>query len=153
MVKEMRLTGVSTKDEANRFLETYLPEHNKRFTKEALRPGDFHKLVPKGLKLDDIFCLKGMRTINNGYVIKWKSRMFAVQKPSITMKGRKIEVLEHFGGIVEFRFNGCSIKTREVTDLRKATPQVKAIVMVKRRKEKYIPPAHHPWRRYNPALH
>jgi hypothetical protein len=70
------------------------------------------------------------------------------------MNGRKVEVLEHFDGRIDFRFNGRYLKVREVTVLKKEeTPQVKAIVVVKRRKGKYIPPANHPWRRHNPTLH
>jgi hypothetical protein len=154
LIKEMRLAQISTKEEANRFLETYLPKHNLRFAKEARQPANFHTPLPKRLNLDEILCLKGTRTINNGYVIQWKRRLWAVEAPSITMNGRKVEVMEHFDGRIDFRFNGRYLKVREVTVLKKEeTPQVKAIVVVKRRKGKYIPPANHPWRRHNPALH
>jgi hypothetical protein len=40
LVKEMRLAGVATCEEANRFLDGYLPAHNQRFMKEPLRPQD-----------------------------------------------------------------------------------------------------------------
>ena len=32
MVKEMRLKGIKTSEEANRFLEEYLPVYNKKFS-------------------------------------------------------------------------------------------------------------------------
>ena len=153
LVKEMRLESISTKDEANLFLETYLPKHNKRFAKPPLRPSDFHKPLPKRMNLEEIFCLKGTRTINNGYIIKWKSRMFAVENPSIAMKKRKVEVMEHFDAKIDFRFNGRYLKFREVRDHKKEEKPKVAIVMVKRERRKYIPPANHPWRKHNPSLH
>ena len=84
LVKEMRLAGVARCDEANRFLDRYLPIHNRRFMKAPLRPQDLHRPVPKSLNLDDIFCLQGIRTVNNGYIIKWRSRTFVLTRPSNT---------------------------------------------------------------------
>lgn len=154
LVKEMRLTSISSKEEANRFLERYLPLYNKRFAKEAVKPSDFHKPVPKRMRLEEIFCLKGMRMINNGYIIKWRGRMFAIEKPSIGMRRQKVEIMEHFDGKIDFRFNGRYLKVREVTGAKKEEmPKIKALVMLKSKKGKYIPPATHPWRRWNPSLH
>jgi hypothetical protein len=92
LVKEMRLASICTQEEANRFLEIYLPKHNKRFSKRPLRAGDFHQPLSKRINLEEIFCLNGMRTINNGYIIKWKSRRFAIGGPSIAMNRRKKEI-------------------------------------------------------------
>lgn len=47
LVKELRLAGVCTKDEANRFLDSYWPKHNRRFSRPALRPEDLHRPLPK----------------------------------------------------------------------------------------------------------
>src|SRR4030043_256476 len=47
LVKEMRLEGVSTCEEANRVLDVYLPKHNRRFMKEPLRPHNLPRPVPK----------------------------------------------------------------------------------------------------------
>jgi len=49
LVKEMRLAGVRTCAEANRFLDVYLPEYNRRFMKDPLRPQDLHRPVLKSL--------------------------------------------------------------------------------------------------------
>lgn len=154
LVKEMRLASISSKEEANRFLERYLPLYNKRFAKEAVKPSDFHKPIPERMRLEEIFCLKGIRMINNGYIIKWKGRMFTIEKPSIGMKRQKVEIMEHFDGKKDFRFNGRYLKAREVTGAKKEErPKIKAVVMLKRKKGKYIPPTTHPWRRWNPSLH
>jgi hypothetical protein len=75
LVKELRLAGVRSRDEANRFLESYWPILNRRFARPAKRPDDLHRPLPKGLELRDIFCIKGSRTINDGYMVRWKGRM------------------------------------------------------------------------------
>jgi hypothetical protein len=42
LIKEMRLDNISTKEEANGFLERYLPKHNKKFGKPPLNMANLH---------------------------------------------------------------------------------------------------------------
>jgi len=60
---------VRHKGEANRFLEGYLPIYNEQFSKVAREEGDLHRPLAKHMNLREIFCIKGKRTINNGYIV------------------------------------------------------------------------------------
>ena len=147
LVKEMRLAGVATCAEANRFLEVYLPKHNRRFMKAPLRPQDLHRPVPKSLNLEDIFCLQGIRTINNGYIIKWTNRTFVLTRPSLTLRRQKVVVREWFDGKLSIRFKGKELEYKEV-DMARPKPAVRVLAVIRRRKPpKYIPPPTHPWKR------
>jgi hypothetical protein len=151
--KAMRLAGINTIEEANEFLKSYWLLYNRHFAKEPRERRDLHRPVPQRLKLEEIFCLKATRTINNGCLIKWRGRPYAIESPSLVMKGRKVEVLEHFDGRVEFLWQGRKLEVREAVEPAKLdSPGIRAIVAV-RRKNKYIPPPDHPWRRYNPRFH
>ena len=152
LVKAMRLAGIKTREEANEFLEAYWPRHNARFAKEPRERGDLHRPLPKSLKLAEILCLKAKRSINNGFLIKWRSRLFVVQTPSRGMIGQKTEVWEHFDGRLDFRWQGRSLEVREVEKTEAAKPSIPVVIVV-RKKGKYIPPSDHPWRRHNPRLH
>ena len=147
LVKEMRLAGVSTCEEANGFLDGYLRTHHRRFTKEPLRPQDLHRPVPKSLNLDDIFCLQGIRTVNNGYIIKWTSRTFVLTRPSLTLRRQKVVVREWFDGRLSIRFKGKELEYKEV-DMVRPKPAVRVFaVKLRRRPPKYIPPPTNPWKR------
>lgn len=147
LVKEMRLAGVSTCAEANQFLDTYLPIHNRRFMKTPLRPQDLHRPVPKSLNLDDIFCLQGIRTVNNGYIIKWTSRTFVLTRPSLTLHRQKVVVREWFDGRLSIRFKGKGLEYKEV-DMVRPKPAVRVFaIKIRRKPPKYIPPPTHPWKR------
>jgi len=147
LVKEMRLGGVATCTEANRFLDRYLRTHNRRFMKVPLRPQDLHRPVPKSLNLDDIFCLQGIRTINNGYIIKWTSRTFVLTRPSLTLRRQKVVVREWFDGRLSIRFKGKELEYKEV-DMVRPKPKVRVFAMkIRRKRPKYIPPPTHPWKR------
>ncbi|MGR3309485.1 MAG: ISNCY family transposase [Candidatus Brocadiales bacterium] len=52
LVKEMRLNGIKTKEEANKFLKDYLPKHNKKFKQKAAQGVDLHHhSLPKSTEL------------------------------------------------------------------------------------------------------
>jgi hypothetical protein len=155
LIKEMRLAGVRTKEEANLFLEWYLPIYNERFSRMAREEGDLHRPLAKHINLREIFCIKGKRTINNGYIIKWRGRMFLIENPSMAMRRRKVEVMEHFDGEIAIKFNGRYLKFKEIIvpkpaqTLKLEKPRSESV----KKKSKYIPPADHPWRRWTPSLH
>jgi len=153
LVKELRLAGVCTKEEANRFLVSYWPKYNQRFARPALRPENLHRPLPKGLDLRDIFCLKGSRTINNGYMVRWKGRLLVISNPSIAMKRRQTQVLEHFDGRLVIRFNGRDLDYREVQDIKPGHQPGPKQKKAPEKKGPYVPPPNHPWRRWEPQLH
>jgi transposase len=153
LVKEMRLAGISRLEAANRFLDGFWPGFNEQFAKEAREPGDLHRPFPKGLDLRTIFCLKGTRTINNGYLLRWQGRLFAIQNPTLGMRRRPAQVLEHRDGRVVLRFNGRDLLHREIGLKERPAPPARQKKPEKPKTGKYIPPQDHPWRRSNAVLH
>ena len=68
--QEMRLAGVTTMEEANRFLkETYLPAHNARFAVKPSEPGS--AFVPFAGSLKDILCVLVVALANKLARIAW----------------------------------------------------------------------------------
>lgn len=155
LVKEMRLAGIRTEDQANCFLEKFLPRFNERFAKVSKKEGDLHRPLPKGVNLREIFCIKATRTINNGYIVKWKGRQLLIESVSIARRRRKVEIREHFDGEITIKFNERYLKYREIMEPKPAVREKvkKPVDEPRKRKGKYIPPPDHPWRRHNPALH
>jgi len=154
LVKELRLSGICNKEEANEFLEKFMPQYNKRFARVPLREGTLHRRLPKGVKFRDILCIKAKRTITNDYTLRWRGGRFLIDNPSITMRRGKVEVREHFDGQITIKFNGRYLEVREVFEAKPIkTQQTKEPVNNKKKKGKYIPPADHPWRRHAPSLH
>jgi transposase len=80
LVKELRLAGISTITEANKFLEKYyLPKMNKKFSRPAAKPENAH--VPLGnANLKEILCFEHERTIANNYCIRFENRLFQILK-------------------------------------------------------------------------
>ena len=127
LVKEMRLASISTLEDANRFLEDYLPGFNAQFEHEARRPEDLHQKLPKTLKLEEIFCLKSPRTILDGYFIRWKGKRFAIEEPSQRMLGRPAMVMLHFDGRMIIRYEGRDLAYREIPERQKRVQAVPVV--------------------------
>jgi len=70
--QELRLNGITTLEQANRFLaEVYLPEHNRRFAVEAEEGGE--AFVPwAGAGLADILCRQEERTVGKDNTVRYK---------------------------------------------------------------------------------
>ena len=75
--QELRLAGVTTMIEANRFLtETFLPEHNQRFAIAPEEPGS--AFVPLAGQLDDIHCIQDTRIVGNDNCVRYKGRALQI---------------------------------------------------------------------------
>ena len=139
----MRLASVSNLEEADRFLESYLPSFNAQFEREPREPQDLHRPLPKRLKFEEIFCLKTVRTILDGYIIRWKGRRFAVEEPTRRMLGKPATVMLHFDGRMIIRYEGRDLDYREIAERPKRIP---AVPVFRPKPPKYTPPPTHPWR-------
>ena len=68
LVKEMRLAGIRSANQANQFLENqFLPEWNERFTEPARRSRDAHRPLRRTHHLEAILSFRHPRTVANDY--------------------------------------------------------------------------------------
>jgi hypothetical protein len=86
LIKELRLEGISTIEEANKFLlDKYLPKMNDKFSRPARNSEDAH-VKPGAAVLDDILCLEYDRKVSKDYIVRFECRLFQIlpeakQKP------------------------------------------------------------------------
>lgn len=144
VVKEMRLKGISTIEEANKFLAKYLPVYNRRFRVKSKKEDNFHRKMPIGINLDSILCIKNERVLRNDSTIAYNGKLYQILDKTDT---RKLTVEEKLNGKMEITYNGVRLKYKEITE----RPQKeRPLVHVRKKKSKYIPPADHPWRGVKP---
>jgi hypothetical protein len=93
LVKELRLAGISTIAEVNRFLEeTYLPGINGKFSRPAADPADAH--VPLGtVDLVEILCFEHARKLANDYMVRFECRLFQILKTNKILPRPKDQVM------------------------------------------------------------
>ncbi len=143
LVKEMRLRGIKTKEEANEFLKEYLPKHNKRFRVSPANDTDVHVKPAEHVNLDSYLCIKTARTVRNDNTIAYEGRLYQIE----TAAGRKkVTVEERVDGSLQITSGGSSLRHTEITGI----PKKENIVPVKihQPRKRYTPPKDHPWRRW-----
>lgn len=79
IIKELRLAGISTLDDANRFLEAYLPQHNQRFAVLPAQTADLHRPCPAAQKLDRILCCKTTRVLRRDWTVAHNGHLYQIQ--------------------------------------------------------------------------
>jgi transposase len=98
--QELRLRGITTREEANRFLrERYVAEFNRKFAVAAAQPES--AFVPAGGKeLERIFTLQHERVVNRDNTINFASRVLQIERTRWrgTLAGCRVLVCEHLDG-------------------------------------------------------
>lgn len=147
LIKKLRRKNIARYEVANQFLEeSYLPEHNRRYSRAAASAEDFHRAKPSMRKLDEVFCLEQERTISNDWVVRYDRRLLQIERQgrrNASAQG-KVIVQEWENGRVEIRYRGQKIDWKEIAVLPEPGLKEAPTKPVRRVNR---PPAAHPWRR------
>jgi len=111
LVKEMRLHGISSAAEANRFLKgTFLPDFNERFSVPATLPGDAHRKLTAAERgeLPYTLCRREDRKVRNDFTLSYRNAWIQLlPTPRLAVRPRETaEVHEMPGGRLEVRIRG-----------------------------------------------
>ncbi len=140
LVKEMTIRGINTIEEANKYLETYMAFHNKKFAIKPKEQNDLHREIPKGLNLDKILCVKTERTLRNDFTIAYKGKLYQIQE---AVKSKKVLVEERINGRMLITHNGAGLTFKEIT----TRPEKQKKPVKLRKKTIHKPQADHPWKK------
>jgi len=115
-VKEMRLAGVTTRDQANALVRRHLvPDYNRRFTKQPAETTDAHRHVNAGQHLAAILCLHHERVVMNDYTVRWSNRLFQLEPPALPgLRGSRVTLEERRDGTLKIRFVDQYVKFHEI---------------------------------------
>lgn len=139
LVKEMRLANITTKDQANAFLDRYIPTYNRRFQVEPLNLRDLHRLLPKNLDLDRIFCIKDKRTLRNDFTLFYADRLYQIKEP---VHAKRLNIEHRLDGSIRIRQNEALLRYKEILE---RPLRIKPALPLKS-KRVFRPDKDHPWK-------
>jgi DNA polymerase III alpha subunit len=143
LVKEMRLGGITTKQEANDFLQEYLPLFNRQFSIPAVNNTDVHVELPKYFNANTALCIRTERTVKNDHTIVLNTNLYQIED-NITTK--KVTIEERMDGSFHIMSKGVSLKYREISE----RPEKIQITQDRRvHTRPPIPSKNHPWRKWD----
>ena len=90
LIKELRLAGIDNINDANAFLEGYLPLHNKKFSFGSLSGIDMHRKPHANIK--STLCIKGKRVLRNDNTISYCGTLYQILDRTVA---KKVDIEEH----------------------------------------------------------
>jgi len=150
LVKEMRLADIKEQREANVFLaETYLPDHNRRFSVLPRTPGDAHRTLTDALRerLPSLFSVQSTRRINNDYTLRFKNQWLQIIATTgvAVYKRDTVTVEERLDGSLPVRLREVYLEYRKLPE--RPLPLPKSVVALVKKSTAHVPPPDHPWRK------
>jgi hypothetical protein len=112
LVKELRLAGATTIDQANEVLErVFLPWFNRRCTVKAASANDAHRPLHPSMDLGGILSLQEKRKVANDYTIRLDNRIYQLLPPAYPgMRGGWVIVEKRLDGSLRIRFKDRYLK-------------------------------------------
>ncbi len=152
LVKELRLAGISTRDEATRFLRTrYFPAHNRRYAVAPANPSDAHRPLLPPHDLAAICSVQTVRTIDHDFTLRLQNRFFQLgpEQPVRVRPGESVLIEQRLDGTTHLR---CKGRYLAATPIAKRPPQASVVVVTMppaTRDPRLRPPPSrtHPWKR------
>lgn len=143
LIKKMRVAGISTYADANRFLKDYLADHNRRYSVPSREATDFHLPLGESIDLSRVFSIHSERQVSLDSVVCYNRRRLQLARTTRLTAGQKISVEESSNGKVRLFASGIELAWTEIIDTApvKTGDQLADNNSVHRR-----PSDNHPWR-------
>jgi hypothetical protein len=131
LVKELRLAGISTMEDANTFLhEVYIPKHNHRYGVEPAECADVHRPLLRTHDLNAILSIQKDRQVHNDSVVRIDNRFLLLASGHGLRPKTKVVVQQRLDDTLRIVYKGRYLQFKEVTvrphvpeQLRRAKPK------------------------------
>jgi hypothetical protein len=160
LVKEMRLRGISNMAAGNAYAPEFIADLNARFAVVPQSQEDAHRpLLPQD-DLARILTVQELRVLSKNLTLQYHNAVYQIQmpRPTYALRNAQVVVRENRLGEITIEYKGKPLAYtihREPTRQAAVTPS-KLIGLAltsptpsTKKRQPYIPPANHPWRRFN----
>lgn len=115
LVLELRLAAASTREQANAFLEEFVPRFNAQFGVPAVQEGTVYRPLPPDLKLEDLMCFKYERMVAADNTVQFGPQRIQVLpgKERRSYARATVEVHEYFDGSLAIYYAGERLASTE----------------------------------------
>jgi hypothetical protein len=151
LIKAMRLQKISTPEEANAFLPSFIEDFNKRFAKLPQNPTNAHRPLLSEHSLDRIFCHKEPRRLSKNLTLQYKNVIYQIitERESYAMRRAEVTILESKEGAVTIEYRGKVLTAVPYHQMQGRAEEVSSkeiAVAMENKKSRYKPNPNHPWK-------
>ncbi len=159
LLKEMRLEGISSIEEANAFLATYMKKHNQKFAVLPASKEDANRpVLHSEEELNLIFSKHHKRKLSKNLTLQYNNIIYQVNIKGIgyAMRGSMITICEAFDGSITLLYKGKALqyitfkrgdKIPEPVSEKSINQTVNQAIIKQTKRVNYKPKPDHPWRK------
>lgn len=107
LVKEMRLQGISTIEQANAWLPDFIADFNRRFAKPPRYPKDMHRPVRESAEeLDDTFAWQELRKLSKSLTFQYDKIVYLIEPTEENQRlvHQVVKVLDRPDGTIAIQY-------------------------------------------------
>ncbi|MEZ9687661.1 transposase, partial [Vibrio atlanticus] len=107
LVKEMRLQGINTIEQANAWLPYFIADFNHRFAKPAQYPKDMHRPVRESKQeLDDIFSWQETRKLSKSLTFQYDKVIYLIEptEENSRLTHENVKILDYPNGEIAIQY-------------------------------------------------
>lgn len=142
LIKELRLAQVATVEAANHFLQTYLPQYNRRFTVLPAQRTNLHRSCPARRELDRILCLQTRRVLRRDWTVAYNGQLYQVQT---NVRATQVVIEERLDGTLRITHQGRRLVSHVIATRSQRQREAGSRFSAPRRV--VSPRPDHPWRK------
>lgn len=148
---EMRLAGITSIEEANKFLNSYIPEFNAMFALPADSIKSVFEAQPSEETINLTLAVLTERTVDCGHCIRFNNHYYRMLNERGVQehyrKGTKVMVIQAFDGTLFCSVNDETVYALdEIPEREQKSKELDNDYEKKEPRKRYIPPLNHPWR-------
>lgn len=113
LIKEMRLEGINSIEEANAWLDTFIDDFNRRFARPPRNPKNLHRPVTETNKeLEDIFAWQEIRKLSKSLTFRYDKIIYLVEptEENSRLVGEYIMIYDYPDGTLAFKYGERALK-------------------------------------------
>ena len=164
LVKELRLRGIHSIDQANAFLPEFLADYNARFSVSPHNPHDAHRpVLHDRASVDLILSLHSTRRLSRNLTLRYRNREYHIlgHGKGYRLRSHPVTVCEDFDGHLTLLSQGRALDYRllaqgpapiALDDEKSLHRTVTSAHACQRQRPKYKPAPDHPWNRWKRYL-
>jgi len=123
LIKEMRLRGISTIEEANKFAQEFMIYYNERFSVPAAKTENAHRPVSQDKQiLRNILSIQSIRILTKNLEFSLNNIIYSIKTitTGYRLRYKKVKVCEHFDGRIDVLCDNQPLKYQVLTSTNRA---------------------------------
>ena len=121
LIKEMRLAGINSMEEANVWMPTFIEDFNHRFARSPHSTQDTHRpLRENNEELDDIFARQKTRKVTKALTLQYDKVVYLIEPSNTTdrLAGKNVMIYDYPDGTVSIKHCGKALPYKVFDKLR-----------------------------------